>query len=223
MKTKILIALFASLLIVSGCGNTDTHEVVEDTSVSNVEKIFYSLPAAYFEFYFPVGIVDNGSKEKVINTTRIEDGYLDLRVKDTVSGTVRWSMKVMKAEDGKDVVVVSDVLETEKGIQQHLYIVQKQGDEWNDNTKNLLVNVMDEASKIPLKDRVIEYYEDDVEDLKLRSGMFILSQDENKLTSAIANAGEIELPLYNILWDGSEFILEEIVPSGASNFVERNI
>lgn len=223
MKTKILIALFASLLIVSGCGNTETTEVVEDTSVSNVENIFYSLPTAYFEFYFPVGIVDNGSKEQVIETLDVEDEYIDLRVKDTASGTVRWSMKVMKAEDGKNVVVVSDVLETKEGIVQHLFLVQKEGNEWNDNTKELLVDVMNGASKIPLKDRVIEYYEDDIEDLKLRSGMFILSQDENKLTSAIANAGEIELPLYNIIWDGTTFILEEIVPSGASNFVERNI
>jgi len=211
---KLLLTLFVSLLIISGCGNAATDEQPQ-RELTRLENILYSLPDAYFEFYFPKGTTSSNSKEQAIATLDEENGYIEFKQKSTIDGDVHWALKVFEGTDG-DVIAVSDLLQDDGGQRQHLSLLREVDGAWNDDTKALFQDVMDAASRIPLKERVMDYYDDDIEVVKLRSGSFLFSAESDSMTSAIANKWELELPLYKVNWDGSAFSLEEIEGTPAS-------
>lgn len=206
MKYTFVVWSLIGMLFVAGCG-TPNEEVTE--TVPRLKEYMYSLPDAYFAHYFPVGSASDAKLDESIAVFDEENGYIEFKTKETVSGTTHWAMKEFKMNNGKSILAISDMVQV-YAVDQRFYLVRQESDTvWNDNTKELLEPVLAQVREMSFADVVRDHYPDDIEDSKIEHGAFVFGPEEAEITTGVVDVWDIELPLYTITWDGEAFSLKE--------------
>jgi len=197
-------------MVVGGCAHVARVEQEPATEPSFTDYL-HALPEGYFAHYFPVG-ASTIQRDQAVATFDPEHEYIELSTKNTVSGTAHWAMKVLKTNEGEDLLLISDMIQNEVS-NQRLYVVEKnQAGEWSDRTQEYFDGVMGAAAQLNLKERVTNEYPAGEVGTKLKNAKFIFSPESPDIIAGIGNVWQMEFPLYIITWDGNSFMLSDTVP-----------